>query len=164
MGHLDVCGRGTTSYSPYSAPTVVWYFLSSPSIWYVDGHPVAAFMCNAAMVPVDVNLVFVDRREVAVIVGVEAAPRVVVHLVPPPVSLLVAVCVDPEICDVNVGVIDIIVDVDIVEKLGITLIVVEPADLIGCDRRRSTTGAKTKNGVSRYLEVSEAACFDMRYY
>ena len=42
------------------------------------------------MVAVVVHRVVVDRQEVAVVVGVEAISRVVVHLVVPPVSLLVA--------------------------------------------------------------------------
>ena len=40
------------------------------------------------MVAVVVHRVVVDRQEVAVIMGVEAISRVVVHLVVPPVSLL----------------------------------------------------------------------------
>ena len=67
------------------------------------------------MVHVVVDLVVVDGQEVAVVVRVEAVPRVVVHLVSSPVSLLVAVRVDPEPVVVDVRVVDVAVDVDIVE-------------------------------------------------
>ena len=82
------------------------------------------------MVPVVVHLVVVDCQEVAVVVGVKAVARVVVHLVPPPVSLLVAVRVDPEVVVVDVRVIDVAVDVDIIEYFGVTLVRAEPADLV----------------------------------
>ena len=81
------------------------------------------------MVPVVVDLVVVDRQEVAVVVGVEAIPRVVVHLVPPPVSLLVAVRVDPEVVVVYVRIVDVAVDVDIVEHIVVTLVDAKPTDL-----------------------------------
>ena len=81
------------------------------------------------MVPVVVDLVVVDRQEVAVVVGVEAVPRVVVHLVPPPVSLLVAVRVDPEVVVVYVRIVDVAVDVDIVEHIVVTLVDAKPTDL-----------------------------------
>ena len=81
------------------------------------------------MVPVVVDLVVVDRQEVAVVVGVEAVPRVVVHLVPPPVSLLVAVRVDPEVVVVYVRIVDVAVDVDIVEHDVVTLVDAKPTDL-----------------------------------
>ena len=57
------------------------------------------------------------------------------HLVPPPVSLLVAVRVDPEIVVVDVGIIDVAVDVDIVEYLGVALIDTVPTDLVRCGMR-----------------------------
>ena len=63
---------------------------------HLDGHPVAALGGDDAVVHVVVDLVVVDRQEVAVVVGVEPVPGVVVHLVPPPVSLLVAVRVHSE--------------------------------------------------------------------
>ena len=81
------------------------------------------------MVYVVVDLVIVDGQEVAVVVGVKAVAGVVVHLVPPPVSLLVAVRVDPEVVVVDVRVVDVTVDVDIVEQLGITQVLAEPSHL-----------------------------------
>ena len=63
--------------------------------------------------------------------GVEAVPRVVVHLVPPPVPLLVAVRVDPEVVVVYVGIVDVAVDVYIFEHLMVTLVDAEPTDLMG---------------------------------
>ena len=82
------------------------------------------------MVPIIVDLVVVDRQEVAVVMGVEAVPRVVVHLVPPPVSLLVAVRVDPEIVVVYVRVVDVAVDVYIFENVVVTLVDAEPTNLV----------------------------------
>ena len=69
------------------------------------------------MVSIVVDLVVVDGQEVAVVVGVEAVHRVVVHLVPPPVSLLVAVGVDPEMVVVDVRVVDVAVDADYIEQV-----------------------------------------------
>ena len=54
------------------------------------------------MIDVVVDLVVVYRQQVAVVVGVEAVRRVVVHQVPPPVPLLVAVRVDSEVVVVDV--------------------------------------------------------------
>ena len=54
------------------------------------------------MVPIVVDLIVVDGQEVAVVVGIEAVPRVVMDLVPPPVSLLVAERVDSELHVVDV--------------------------------------------------------------
>ena len=54
------------------------------------------------MVSIVVDLVVVDRQEVAVVVGFKAVPLVVVHRVPPSVYLLVAVRVDPEVVVVDV--------------------------------------------------------------
>ena len=71
------------------------------------------------MVHVVVDLVVVDGQEVAVIVRVEAVRRVVVHLVSPPVSLLVPVRVHPKPVVVDVGVVDVAVDIHIVEEFGI---------------------------------------------
>ena len=82
---------------------------------YLDGDAVAAFGGDDTVVPVAVNLVVVNRQEVAVVMGVEAVPRVVMHLVPPPVSLLMAICVYPEIVVVNVGIVDVAINVDVVE-------------------------------------------------
>ena len=82
------------------------------------------------MVSVVVDLVVVDGQEVAVVVGVKAVRRIVVHLVPPPVSLLVAVRVDTEVHVVDVRVVDVAVDVDIIEYFGVTLVRAEPADLV----------------------------------
>ena len=82
------------------------------------------------MVPVVVDLVVVDGQEVAVVVGVKPVARVVVHLVSPPVSLLVAVRVDPEVHVVDVRVVDVAVDIDIIEYLGVALVRAEPANLV----------------------------------
>ena len=81
------------------------------------------------MVPVVVDGVVVDGQEVAVVVGVEPVARVVVHFVPPPVSLLVAVRVDPEVHVVDVRVVDVAVHVGIVEHFRVALVRAEPADL-----------------------------------
>ena len=96
---------------------------------YLDGHSVAALGGDDAVVPVVVHLVIVDGQEVAVVVGVKAVPRVVVHLISPPVSLLVTIRVDPEVHVVDVRVVDVAVDVDLVEYLGVTLVRAKPADL-----------------------------------
>ena len=96
---------------------------------YLDGHTVAALGGDDAVVPVVVDRVVVDGQEVAVVVGVKAVARVVVHLVSPPVSLLMAVRVDPEVHVVDVRVVDVAVDVDIIEYFGVTLVRAEPADL-----------------------------------
>ena len=82
------------------------------------------------MVPVVVDFVVVDSQEVAVVVGVKAVRRVVVHLVPPPVSLLVAVRVHSKMVVVDVRVIDVAVDVDIVEQAGITEILAESSHVV----------------------------------
>ena len=97
---------------------------------YLDGHPVAALGGDDSVVPVVVDLVVVDGQEVAVVVGVKAVARVVVHLVPPPVSLLVAVRVDPEVQVVDVRVVDVAIDVNIIEYFGVRLVRAEPADLV----------------------------------
>ena len=83
------------------------------------------------MVPVVVDLVVVDGQEVAVVVGVEAVRRVVVHLVPPPVSLLVAVRVDSKPVVVDVRVVDVTVHIDIFKDLRITQVGAEPSHLGG---------------------------------
>ena len=82
------------------------------------------------MVCVVVHLVVVDGQEVAVVVGVEAVRGVVVHLVPPPVSLLVAVRVHTKVIVVDVRVVDVAVDVNLVEQLGITEVLAEPSNLM----------------------------------
>ena len=69
---------------------------------YLDGRSVAALGSDDAMVSIVVDLVVVDRQEVAVVVGFKAVPLVVVHRVPPSVYLLVAVRVDPEVVVVDV--------------------------------------------------------------
>ena len=97
---------------------------------YLDGHSVAALGGDDTVVSIVVDLVVVDGQEVAVVVGVEAVRRVVVHLVPPPVSLLVAVRVDSEMVVVDVGVVDVAVDVNIVEHAGVTAVLAVPSDLI----------------------------------
>ena len=95
------------------------------------------------MVPVVVDFIVVDRQEVTVVVGVETVPRVVVHLVPPPVSLLVAVRVDPEVIVVDIRIVDVAVDVDIVEQFVVSLVDAEPTDLVaafGQSKCRLTAG------------------------
>ena len=96
---------------------------------HLDGHPVATFGGDDAVVHVVVHFVVMDGQEVAVVMRVEAVRRVVVHFVSPPVSLLVAVRVDPEVVVVDVRVVDVAVDVDIVEQLGITEVLAEPSHL-----------------------------------
>ena len=81
------------------------------------------------MVSVVIDLVVVDGQEVAIVVGIKAVTRVVVHLVPPPVSLLVPVRVDPEVVVVYVRVVYVAVDIDLVEYLRVTLVLAEAADL-----------------------------------
>ena len=63
------------------------------------------------MVTVVVNLVVVDGQEVAVVVGVKAVRRVVVHLVSSTVTLLVAVRVNSDKIVVDVRVVDVAADV-----------------------------------------------------
>ena len=82
------------------------------------------------MLHVVVDFVVVDGQEVAVVVRVEAVRGVVVHLVPPPVSLLMPVRVHSEMVVVDVGVVDVAVDVDNVEYFGVALVLAEPADLV----------------------------------
>ena len=104
--------------------------MASPSKPYLNRNPVAALGGDDPVVPVIVDLVVVDRQKVAVVVRVEAVPRVVVHLVPPPISLLVAVRVDPEVVVVDVGIVDIPVDVNIVKYFVVALVHAEPTDLV----------------------------------
>ena len=82
------------------------------------------------MVPIVIDFVVVDCQKVAVVVGVETVPRVVVHLVTPPVSLLVAIRVDPEIVVVYVRIVDVAADVHIFEHFVVTLVDAEPSDLV----------------------------------
>ena len=105
-------------------------YTAEPNRPHLDGHPVAALGGDDPMVPVVVDFIVVDRQEVTVVVGVETVPRVVVHLVPPPVSLLVAVCVDPEVIVVDVRIVDVAVDVHILEQFVITLVDAEPTNLV----------------------------------
>ena len=82
------------------------------------------------MVSVVVDFVVVDGQEVAVVVGVKAVRRVIVHLVPPPVSLVVAVGVDPEVVVVDVRVVNVAVNVDLVKQVYVTQIIAEPSNLM----------------------------------
>ena len=82
------------------------------------------------MLDVVVYLVVVYRQEVAVVVGVKAVRRVVVHLVPPPVALLVPVRIHAEVVVVDVGVVHIAVYIDGVEHLRVAFVLAEPANLI----------------------------------
>ena len=95
----------------------------------LDGDAVAALGGDDAVVSVVVNLVVVDGHVVAVVVGVEAVTDVVVHLVVPPVALLVAVRVDPEVEVVDVGVVDVPVDADFFEQLGVAVVLAVPPHL-----------------------------------
>ena len=102
------------------------------------------------MVSVVVHLVVVDSEEVAVIVGIETVPRVVVHLVPPPVPLLVTVRVDPEVVVVDVRVVNVAVDVDVIEHFVVALVHAEPTNLIvlvGVSNRKSTESGKVLLGI-----------------
>ena len=83
------------------------------------------------MVSIVVDLVVVDGQEVAVVVGVEAVRGVVVHLVSPPVSLLVAVRVHSEMVVVDIRIVDVAVDVDLVEQLGIAQVLAKASHLTG---------------------------------
>ena len=82
------------------------------------------------MVHVIVDLVVVDGHEVAVVVGVEAVLGTVVHLVPPPVTLLVTIRVDPEVVVLDVRVVYVSVDVDLIEHFRVTRVRAEPAYLV----------------------------------
>ena len=97
---------------------------------YLDGHSVAALGGDDAVVSVVVDLVVVDGEEVAVIVGVESVRRVIVHLVPPPVSVLVTVRVHPEVVVVDVGVVDVAVHVYVVEHFWVGLVRAESSNLM----------------------------------
>ena len=118
-------------------------YTAEPNGPYLDGHPVAALGGYDPVVPVVVDFIVVDRQEVTVVVGVKAVTRVVVHLVPPPVSLLVAVRVDPEVIVVDIRIVDVAVDVDIVEQFVVSLVDAEPTDLVaafGQSKCRLTAG------------------------
>ena len=91
---------------------------------------VAALGGDDAVVPVVVDLVVVDGHVVAVVVGVEAVADVVVHLVVPPVSLLVAVRVDPKVEVVDVGIVDVAVHAYLLEQLGVALILAVSPHLV----------------------------------
>ena len=89
---------------------------------HLDRHSVAALGGNDTVIFVVVDGVVVDGQVVAVVVGVKTVCRVVVHLVPSPVSLLVAVRVDSEMVVVDVGVVDVAVDVHLVEHRGVAAV------------------------------------------
>ena len=97
---------------------------------HLDGHSAAALGGDDAVVPVVVDLVVVDGQEVAVVVGVKAVRRVVVHLVPPPVSPLVAVRVHSEMVVVDVRVVDVAVHVHFLEHVGVAPVLAVPSNLI----------------------------------
>ena len=105
-------------------------YIPSPYRLYLDRHPVAALGSDDSVVTVIVDIVVVDCQEVAVVVGVEAVTRVVVYLVSPPVSLLVAVAVDPEMVVVYIRIVDVAVDVHIFEHILVSLVGAEPTDLV----------------------------------
>ena len=81
------------------------------------------------MISISINFVVVDCQEVTVVVGIKAVRRVVVHLVPPPVSLLVAVRVHSEMVVVDVRVVDVAIDVDLVENVEVTQVFAQPSYL-----------------------------------
>ena len=97
---------------------------------YLDGHAVAALGGDDAVVPVVIDHVVVNSQEIAVVVGVEPVPGVVVNCVPPPVPLLVTVRVDSEIVVVDIRIVDVAVDVDIIEELVVTLVRAESTYLV----------------------------------
>ena len=51
------------------------------------------------------------------------------HIVPPPVSLLVAVRVDPDVVVVDVETVDVAIDVDTMKYLAVALVHAGPKDL-----------------------------------
>ena len=118
---------------------------------YLDRHSVAALGGDDAVVAVVVDLVVVDGQEVAVVVGVKAVLGVVVHLVPPPVSLLVAVRVHPEMVVVDVRVINVTVDVNHVENFRVALVRAEPSDL-------SSESDMTHVREGRFQAYKQCAC------
>ena len=97
---------------------------------YLYGHSVAALRCDYAVPLVVEHLIVVDGQVVAVVVGVKAVSRVVVHPVSPPVSPVVAVRVDPEVVVVDFRIVYIAVDVDLVEHFRVPLVRAVPADLV----------------------------------
>ena len=97
---------------------------------------VAALGGDDVVVPVVVDLVVEDGYVVAVVVGIEAVAYVVVHLVVPPVSLLVAVRVDSEIEVVDVGVVDVAEHINFIEQIWIALIIPVSSYLVGRRCRR----------------------------
>ena len=106
---------------------------------------VAALGGDDAVVPVVVDRVVVDGDVVAVVVRVETVADVVVHLVVPPVSLLVAVRVDSEVEVVDVGVVDVAEHTNFIEQLGVALILAVSSDLV----RRWLTRFRGFRGVRR---------------
>ena len=107
---------------------LVFSFLQFPTS-YLDGQSVAALGGDNTVVTVAVDLVVVDGHEVAVVVGVKTVRGVVVHLVPPPVSILMAERVDPEVVVVDVRVVDVAVDCDVVEHVRVALVLAIPSNL-----------------------------------
>lgn len=96
---------------------------------YLDRYSVAALGGDDSVVSVVVDDVIVDRQEVGVIVGVEAVPGVVMHLVSAPVSLLVAVRVQAKAVVVDVRVVHVAVHIHLIEDFGVALVHAEPSDL-----------------------------------
>ena len=82
------------------------------------------------MVPVVVDLVVVDSQKVAFVVKFNPTLLVVVHLVPPKVSLLVALRVDTEVVVVDVRIVNVAINVDIVEHFVVDLVDAEPTGLV----------------------------------
>ena len=80
------------------------------------------------MVPVVVDLVVVDGQELAVVMKINAVPLVIGHLFP--VSLLVAVSVNPEVVVVNVRVVNVAVDVDIFKDFVVSLVNAKRTNLV----------------------------------
>ena len=119
----------TTTQQHVGSASIAVQSMMPPNRPHSNGHPFSEFRCDDTVESVIVDLVVVDRRQVAIVVGVEAVSRVVVHLLPPPVSLLVAVRVDPEVGVVNVRVNTFPTDIDIVQHVVAPLVNTGPADL-----------------------------------
>ena len=103
------------------------------------------------MVPIIVDLVVVDGQKITVIVGVEAVRRIVVHLVPPPVSLLVAVRVDPEMVVVDVRVVNVAVDVDSIKYFWVAPVsAITPNLLIRAIKRLCKCDRYSEDGGDTY--------------
>ena len=96
----------------------------------MDRHLIESLRGDDPVVPVVVDLVVADSHDVAVVVGFEAVTRVAVHLVSPPVFLLVAVRAESKVVVVYVQSVDVTKHVDIFENIVVTLVDAKPPDLV----------------------------------